>query len=138
MDTENDWKQALQDLPLTPETVAALLAGQCRHDPEFARQIQEAPRDCLEKLSGHKPAENIQLVIHDNTDDTWHLPLPHYQQDEALSAEQLQEIAAGLVATVVSTTVVATVIGLATLAALGVLSGVGVGTYFAVEASKTD
>ena len=134
MDHKNDWRRAVQDLTLTPETSAALLAEQCRHDPELAQQLRD-PRPWMEKSLGHKLPESIQLIAHENTDDTWHLPLPRYDQKEVLTEEQMQKINAGEVGYAI---LIETIFILAPIALLGVLSGVGVGVYIAVEAGKTD
>jgi len=134
MDHKNDWRRVMQGMTLTPETVAAVLAEQCRHDPELAQQLRD-PRPCMEKLLGHKLPEGIRLVAHENTDDTWHLPLPRYHQSETLNEEQLQKIAAGELG---YTLLTGTVIALAPVALLGILSAVGAGVYIAVETGKKD
>ena len=91
----NNWKKTVQGMELTPEVAAALVAEQCRLDPKLAQRLRDNPRDCLQKLGNHKLLENIKIAIHDNTDDTWHLPLPRYSQDHKLTEEQLDKLVAG-------------------------------------------
>ena len=88
-------KEKLAELPLTPEVAAALVADRCRSEPQLADRLRKDPRACLEKISGRKLPENLKIVLHDNTDDTWHLPLPSYSEGAHLSEEQMQQISAG-------------------------------------------
>jgi len=88
-------RQHLAELPLTPEVVASMLADRCRHSPELAEQLRQDIHGYLEKTCDIKLPEGVRLVIHDNTDDTWHLPLPSYSQGGEISEEQMEKITAG-------------------------------------------
>jgi len=117
-------KQKLAELPFTPEVAAALVADRCRREPELAERLRKDARGCLEELSGRKLPEEVKIVVHDNTDDTWHLPLPNYTQSVELSEDQLQKIAAGefLIGMGVG-------ISISVIVAAGALGGVGYGIY---------
>jgi len=90
-------KEKLAAMAVTPEVAAALLADRCRQEPQLADRLRDNPRICLEKLSNRELPKTFKIVLHDNSDDTWHLPLPRYSQDQdqRLSEEQLEKIAAG-------------------------------------------
>jgi len=110
-------KQKLAELPLTPEVTATLVADRCRHEPELAERLHKDARNCLKELTDKELPEDLKIVTHDNTDDTWHLPLPNYSMDEItdrqqmeLDEEQLQQIAAGeLLATIIPFAIAVTV-----------------------------
>jgi len=84
--------------PASPEVAAALIAHQSQQDPELAKNLRNNPKATLEQLAqgrGRLP-ESLRIEVHDNTDDTWHLPLPQEDQaNQALDGEQLDKIAAG-------------------------------------------
>jgi len=117
-------KEKLAGMALTPEVAAALLADRCRREPQLTSRLRDNPRDCLEELSGRKLPETFKVIVHDNSDDTWHLPLPSHHQAE-LTEEQLQQISAGEF--VVGGVVSAWILGTFVIAA-GVGLGVGFGT----------
>jgi len=88
-------KEKLTALPMGLELAAALLADRCRREPQLADRLRDDPRACLEKLGNRNLPENIKIITHDNTDDTWHLPLPSHSEDGVLSEEQLEKLSAG-------------------------------------------
>ena len=88
-------KQKLTERPFTPEVAAGLVADRCRREPELAGRMRKDARGCLEELSGRQLPEDVKIIVHDNTDDSWHLPLPNHTQSIELSEDRLQKIAAG-------------------------------------------
>jgi len=83
--------------PASLEVAMALIAHQSQQDPAFAEALRDHPKAALEKLAqGRKLPESLRIEIHDNSDDTWHLPLPREDQaNQALDSAQLDKIAAG-------------------------------------------
>jgi len=110
--------------PASPEVSAALIAHQSQQDPELAKNLRENPKVTLEKLAqDRKLPESLRIEVHDNSDDTWHLPLPREDQNQTLDSEQLDKLAAGeLVSLTISSLVLAGVVLTA-----GVIAGAGYG-----------
>jgi len=96
MTEDNPLGRSIEKLPPSPELAAALLANECQRDPQFSRQLQEDPRKLLESFVDGGDLGPIQIKLHDNTDHTWHLPLPAYNAEVvSLSEEQLLKVQAG-------------------------------------------
>jgi len=116
--------------PASLEVSAALLAHQSQQDPAFAEALRENPKATLEKLAqGRKLPESLRIDIHDNSDDTWHLPLPQEAQaNQTLDSEQLDKIAAGEVGVGVVTGGV-----LAVIAGIFIIGGAATGIGLSVS-----
>jgi len=87
-----------QDDPAaTPEMIAALIAWQCQQQPELAQALRDDPRSILNTtFKGRSLPDSLTIEVHDNTDNTWHLPLPQaHQENLTLDEEQLEKIAGG-------------------------------------------
>ena len=71
-------RKSLQALPVGPELMAALLAEECRRNPQLLARLREDARGCLQESMAEEPLpKTLRIEVHENRDDTWHLPLPN-------------------------------------------------------------
>jgi len=84
-----------------PETVSAWLAEFSAVNSSFAKDFQESPKACLEKLTGKTLPPKLEVVPCMNDSVTWNIPIPDYSVlgDGSLAEEQLM-LASGGVATI--------------------------------------
>jgi len=128
----------IQVLPPSPELAAALLANQCQNDPEFAQALKNNPQQALQTLASDIKLEGVQVHTHENSDHTWHLPLPNYSGESVLTEEQLAKVGAGeVVGTAVGTGLWVSGVILAaatvTVAISAAIGGIGFGIHKAVK-----
>ena len=124
--------QKAPELRITPEVAAAVIADKCRKDDEFSKSLRGDPRSALIEASGKSLPDSMNVVVHQNSADHWHIVIPSDAQVEkvgeafkmmddaggTLSDEQLLAISGGEVligflltaALVVGTGVVATAV----------------------------
>jgi len=89
-------RKRIANLSACPELTAALVAHQCRQDPDFALSLGQNPRKALAQLNGSTLPQGLHIKVHTNTDDAWHLPLPDPSTEAmVLDDEQMQKIQAG-------------------------------------------
>ena len=138
----NQKTQENPKLRTTPEVAAAMLADRCRKDGAFARKLRDDPKGVLATLNGQKVPEYMNVAIHQNAPDHWHIVIPSDKQAQRLSEayemmdaaggtlsdEQLGAISGGEIV------VIATLIGILTPAvvvATGATAGIVAGTISA-------
>jgi len=93
-------KPPTHQIPLTPESSAALIAQRCAQDPDFRQRLKEDPRACLAEAAGEELPEDLEIVLHQNSGDTWHVPIPDYLGDRELSEKEMGELAGGELVTI--------------------------------------
>ncbi len=83
-------------LPLNMETLGAYIARRCETDADFSSSFRAAPRDCLAKMAGINLPEELQIVLHENDENSWHIPINDEEiPNQALTDQQLQDVSAG-------------------------------------------
>ena len=129
-------------LRTTPEVAAAVLADRCRADSAFTRKLQDDPKGVLAELNGQEVPGYMNVAVHQNAPDHWHIVIPSQKQAQRLneayemmdasggtmSDEQLAAISGGEIV------VVLTLIGILTPAvvvATGATAGIVAGTIAA-------
>jgi len=131
----SDVRQRIEALSASPEMAAALLAEQCRQSPQFTEDLRKNPHECL--LQAGVAINNVQIRTHDNTDDTWHLPLPPPgAKITELSEEQLTSVSAGESAAAIVTLWWVGGLLMAGLGATLLLGGTVAGLSFVIDRAK--
>ena len=125
-------------LRTTPEVAAAVLADRCRKDGAFARKLQDDPRGTLAELNGQKVPEYMNVAVHQNAPDHWHIVIPSQKQAQrlneayktmdaaggTLSDEQLEALSGGEIVVILSLIgIVGTATAVATAATAGIVAG---------------
>ena len=101
--------QKSPELRMTPEVAAAAIADRCRKDREFMNNFCDDPRGALAEASDKGVPAAMNVAVHRNSADHWHVVIPSDAQakrlgeafkmmDDAggtLSDEQLQAISGG-------------------------------------------
>lgn len=141
------------EVRMTPEIAAAAIADRCRKDGEFLKNLCDDPRSALTAASGDGVPESMDVVVHQNSADHWHIVIPSDEQarrlgetframdgaDGTLNDEQLQSLSGGA-EVILTTSVLAVSIGtsagggatisdaLGTTALIGVAAALGAGS----------
>jgi len=95
--------EQMRQLPFSLELAAAAVANLCRTDPEIASQVRANPLEYIRQMLGDKGREafpeGFAIQVHENRDDTWHLPLPpaNARQPATLSEVEMEGISGGVV-----------------------------------------
>ena len=102
-------KTQQSELRMTPEVAAAAIADRCRKDGEFLKSLNDNPTATLTKASGQGVPDSMNVVIHQNSANHWHIVIPSDAQarrlgevfktiDDAgdtLNDDQLQDVSGG-------------------------------------------
>ncbi len=81
---------------VTRRELETALIQKCWKDPAFRREIIADPRGTLEKYTGHKVSEAVNIYIHEEDGNTIHLSIPPAPSNLAeLSDEDLEKVAGG-------------------------------------------
>ncbi len=108
---------------ITPESIAAMIAERCYQDAAFRQKLLANPRDTLEDAMGDQQLpEDLEMILQQNDDKHWYIPVPNVRENQQLSEEQLEKVAAGEV----GFAVVFTGAVLSALLTVGVLGGLKV------------
>lgn len=116
MSKENRFEAELETRAAAEAKIAAL----AMENAEFRGKLLTDPKTALAEVAGLEFPATVQVVVHEETEDTLHLVIPPAIPDE-LTDEQLEAVAGGAVFAGVKT---ATVAGVA--ASTGTSVGVGV------------
>lgn len=92
--TQKETQQAAV-LPASPEVSAALVAQRVREDVEFRKRFEKDPKAALfESAQTSVPPAEMQIVVHENTPDCWHISIPSERQiDDMNELRKMQESA---------------------------------------------
>jgi hypothetical protein len=94
-------------------------------DPVFRNDVVKDPKGMLEKHTGQKLPEHVQIIVHEEDANTLHFSIPPPPSNlNELSDEDLERVAGGtdLIGTLIAATIGLTV---------GGVSGVAIGTAIA-------
>ena len=72
------------ELRMTPEVAAAAVADRCRQDREFMKNLCADPRAALIEASGKSVPDSMNVAVHHNSADHWHVVIPSATQAERL------------------------------------------------------
>ena len=89
----NQKTQGSPKLRVTPEVAAAILADRCRADGALARKLQDDPRGALAELNGQKVPEYMNVAVHQNAPDHWHIVIPSDKQAQRRARKRRQDVA---------------------------------------------
>jgi len=123
-------QQSLPELPLTPESSAALVAQRCADDPAFRNRFEADPRGCLEELIGQKLPDELEVVLHQNDTRTWHVPVPG---DELTASCEISEEAMASISGGFTFTTAFVVIGISAAVVTALIAGGFAGAIAATE-----
>lgn len=105
---------------LTRRQLETALVRKCWKDPAFRREIVADPRGTLEKLTGQKVSEAVNIYIHEEDGNTIHLSIPPAPSNlTELSDVDLEKVAGGtdVAFTAAIVSLVASVVGTGAAAA---------------------
>ena len=102
-------KTQQSELRMTPEVAAAAIADRCRKDGEFLKNLNSDPLAALTKAGGEGVPDSMNVIIHQNSADHWHIVIPSDAQakrlsevfktidnaGDTLSDDQLQDVSGG-------------------------------------------
>ena len=83
-------KQQEKTVAPTPEAMAALVALYI-YDVQFRAEFDKDPKAALAAFGGEPLPPGVEVVVHRNESDRWHLSLPSEEVIEALSREMGDE-----------------------------------------------
>lgn len=116
---------------IIPEITSAVIADRCRDDAAFAKDLKNNPIASLEsKLDVALQDSGIDIRVAQNTDETVHVALPHYENMEEIAGQMTDEEMAGVSGGEIFVT--ALVIGgivAGGVVAAAALGGIGYGLY---------
>ena len=117
-------REETTNVPLLNEVAAAFVADGCRGDKRAAERLRSDCRTALNDLDVRVP-DSVDVRVAENTPDTVHVPLPHYNHDEAaamtMTEDELKQISGGEI-------IIAVCIGIGvTLTAVVVVGGLAIG-----------
>ncbi len=110
-------QQQTIELPQTSEGAAAALATRCYQDQDFAAHLLRDAKGAVTEVLRQKKApmnlaEDIKIIPHENTSNTWHIVIPAEEQEEHhLTDDQLESVAAGEIMGGVAPWLIATLVG---------------------------
>ena len=76
--------QKSPELRMTPEVAAAAVADRCRQDREFMKNLCADPKAALIEASGKGMPDSMNVAVHHNSADHWHIAIPSAAQAERL------------------------------------------------------
>ena len=131
--------QKSPELRMTPEVAVAAIADRCRKDGEFLNKLCADPRAVLAEAGGKGLPDSVNIVIHRNSSDHWHIVIPSDAQarrlgeafqmmddaDGTLSDEQMLAISGGefFVSFLLTTALIVGAGAVATAATGGIVAG---------------
>ena len=83
-------------LAMTPEAVSAMLSAMYAKDADFRAAFDKDPKAALAKMSGQELPSDLEIVVHRNEDQRWHLTLPAQETAGALDDEDIANVAGGM------------------------------------------
>ena len=74
---------------------------QCMKNPEFKRKLLSKPKDALRELFAKEKGfnksflDNVNVVVHQEKKNEFHISLPHHEELESITDEELKRVAGG-------------------------------------------